>query len=191
MKQLLVLCALGLLGGCGVSIDTGPSTPDEAARQSQDESSRLKTRWFEQLRTATTIDRARMLQLIVDSTGAWYLKMGERFADEWHNGELGRGTKIEPAEMQLVIERSTAAQQPLMRAYEDIAEQALSLIGEDQFAQRELVDAAQRHIERLYGTNSAVFYLKSGREEYRSIILEQRTNLEQSSREFGEVIARQ
>lgn len=191
MKRALFVLVCALLVNCGVSIDTGPSTPAESARLSQDEAGRIKKQWMDQLRGASTNERVRLLQQLVDSTGASYLRIGERIADEWHNGELGRKASVPVEEMQQLIDRSTGSQVAVMRAYEEIAEQALSLLSEDQFARADLIQAAQSHVNRLYETNSAVFYPQGDRQAYLSRIVEVRSRLEEGSRELSEVIARQ
>lgn len=185
----LILLLTIALGGCGVKIDTGPSSTEERAEQSQDDARRFRASWGERLQNATPTEQARLLVLLVDSVTERYFQYGQTISSEWRNGEEGRKATIGSTEMREIIDRSTAPQKAVMVAQEDVMELALSLVRESRHHTPQLLAALERHANLFYDSYNAVFFPNSNRRAYEDNLITVQRTVQESSRELSSLLS--
>jgi len=156
-----VLAALAVvlgIAGCGVTIQTGPQTAEEATQSSEVQARTMRARWMNQLEAAQPVEKVTMLTVLIDSVSSLYTGYGYDVADQWRQGNEGRGENISDAEMREMVQRWTKTQQPLLQSYEDVIEFALEHIRKDNFFDETTDGLIMSLAEQFYEVYSRVFY---------------------------------
>jgi hypothetical protein len=185
----LTLAGLLFVTGCGVNIETG-QTPEEAEQSSEVRAKGVRSEWSNRFESVSTVEKAAMLQTFVDSVSATYFRFGRNIADQWREGNEGRGTDVSAEEMQKMVDNWTAADQPVLQSYEDVVEYGLRRIRETAFFPEATQELIKESVDQFYDVYSAVFYPSDNVRQYESRLDELRFETERISRRVNEEIDR-
>jgi hypothetical protein len=152
-----IILALCLACG-GIKFETG-QTDEDAIASSEARARQIRAAWARQLQEADPVQIARMVKGHVDSVAARYVEYGhEVVANEWRQGNRGRGRPVPDYEMQEVVAAWVSHQQPIIVAYEDNLEFALQRTKETGFFGEDVLTLIRNLADRYYEVYSVVFY---------------------------------
>lgn len=184
-KLVSLFCVIGaslLVTGCGVNIETGPPTAEEKARSSEVRGKGIRSDWVNRFEAAVPFQQGMMFKTFVDSVGARYLDYGASVAQQWHQGNEGRGVEIPDTEMRDMIAGWTKTEKPLLQSYDDVVEYAMMRIKETGSFDPGTEDAFQEMVDNYYTVYSAVFYPSGSLADYEYRLAQLRTGTEEISR---------
>jgi len=190
VKNAFLLCVTVLFLGCGVKIDTGPSTTAEVAQSTEMQAKQFRAEWGERLRLAEPLAKAMMVKQLIDSVSNNYLRYGQNIADEWREGNRGRGAEVSDSEIREIVERSVAGQRPLFLAYEDVVEQGMLEIKRALFLDPQSTEQLETYANYLYDVYTAVFLPQGSYESFLSRIEHLGSTGEIQSQNLDEMLAR-
>lgn len=168
VARCMVLAAFVVaVSGCGVNITTGQST-EEASIANEERARSYKAQFAEQFMALGTADQAEMLIDYFEQVGGGLLQFGRDIANQWRQGEQGRGAAIDASEMRQQIGRWTATEKPILRAWEENLEFGLRTLREQHFYRNDAMTALQNMVDYFYDTYSTVIYPSGSREDYES-----------------------
>lgn len=183
-----VFSALSLFATIGcIKVDTSQTT-EEATASSESRGSRLRTDWAKQMQNATPVQKVQLVQNYFVSTTAAYVEYGKNIVDQWLEGNAGRGTEIPDSEMRDIVDRSIAAQQPLLDAQEDnfnFGIEQIRLTGHFGRDMDDLLDRMLRHWDQVV---SAVFVPSGVVEDYEGTIYDLSAKTERISDELHQLV---
>lgn len=190
MRPVLVLLALTVVSGCGVTIQTGPEDQQRLTEVSDTRAREIRADYAERIRTAGPVQKAEILKTLVDSVSAAYFRYGERMADDWQRGNQERGTEIPASEMRQLVERSNESQRPIFGAYEDILDLGMEEITREGQLDRTTLQLLDGFRNQFYKNYSAVFLPSGDVNRYRTELSGARDDTEKQSWELGEDLRR-
>ena len=172
MRRGVVLILLPLVlavWGCqSITIRTGPPTDEEAAAQSADLGSRVRSEWTDKLSRASLPQQAALLKSFVDSTCARYVQYGFQIVDMWRDESDRRGVEIPVADIRQIVDASTRTDQPLFEAYEDVLEYGIDGIRDARYFETQTEELLIEYRDHYLDVYAAVFYPNGSREEFES-----------------------
>ena len=149
---------LPLIFSACVNIETGPESKEQRTETSELRARDFRVSWVNRFNPAPPIEKAILLKSLLDSVSVRYLNYGDRVADEWNRGNIGRGEPVPDTEMRQVVSAWNETEQPLLDAYEETVEYSIGKIKEAAFFDGEVVELFQENIELFYEIRSGIFY---------------------------------
>lgn len=193
MKKTLVavVCfALGLsLVGCGVSIQTGPQTAEEATSTSEARGKGVRSTWVTHFEAASPYRKGLMLKTFVDSVTYRYLEYGKNVLEQWHRGSESRGEEIPATEMREMIDQWTETEKPLLQSYHDVVDYARNRILELDLFNPSAVELIERVVNNYHEVFTFVFHPADDAARYDYRLGELRTATETLSDELARELA--
>lgn len=171
-----------LVTGCGVNIETGPPTAEEKARSSEVRGKGVRSDWVNRFEVAVPFQQGMMFKTFVDSVGARYLDYGSTVAEQWRQGNEGRGVEVQDTEMREMIAGWTETEKPLLQSYDDVVEYAMTRIKETGNFDPSTEDTFQEMVDNYYLVYSAVFYPSGSLSDFEYRLAQLRTETEEISR---------
>lgn len=157
----------GLLGisGC-VKIETGPETAEQRTETSQLRARDFKVNWVSRFDRVSQIQKADLLHTLIDSVSMKYFNYARQVADQWRQGNTGRGTVVLDSEMRDMVNRWNEGEVPLLDAYEEVVEYSIRDLNDSAFFNEVALKHFKDHIELFYEIRNKVFYPSGTVEEY-------------------------
>ncbi len=166
LKMITLLFCLDSLAACSaIKVETG-QTHDEAIASADREAKQIRAQFAERMRQSSASEKAIQLIEHVDSVAARYITFGYEVAQQWRQGNDGRGTEIPPAEMRDVVAAWTERQQPILLAWEDNLEYGLGLIKESGRLGEEALGLLDSLADAYYQLYSTVVFPSGTVDEY-------------------------
>ena len=126
----------------------------------------------------------------IDSVAASYFRFGSDLANQWYQGNEGRGEDVPASEMRQMIDGWLDSNQPLLQGYEDVVEYGWERLKEIGFFDGRTEDLLQESMDNYYEVYSAVFYPTGVLRDYEERLERLRFDTEQLSRDIQDDIAR-
>jgi len=188
LRRVLWTAALAVTiasaAGCGaVRIETG-ATPEEKKATATGRAREVRSSFAAGFDRLDELGRADMLKTHIDSSSSRLVNMGRHFASEWRRGNDGRGSVIPADEMRRVFENSTAADQPIFKAWEDNMEYGWSYIQDSSRFDDRAVGLFGDLVDQYYGVYSAVMYPTGTAGDYESAIDRAEADIRANSRDL-------
>lgn len=180
----LILTALQFLN-C-VTIETG-QTADEAARSSEYRAKQIRADWANQLRGISANDISLKVGELYRKTTEVLYDLGKQTSERWQEGEKGRGEKIDAAEMRKMVDLWLTGEKPILKAYEDNLEYALSLLI-DQNADNYIIEKVEGLLDSYYSFYSTALIPQSDLESYKYELEKHKTDSDRNLNEFYDFI---
>ena len=161
----LTLILSVIISGC-VHIETGPESKEQRTETSELQARDFRINWVGRFDPAPPVEKALLLKDLLDTVADKYLGYGSRVADEWHQGNTGRGKTVPDSEMRQVVTAWNASEQPLLDAYEETVEYSIGKIKDAAFFDSDVIELFRENIELFYQIRSGVFYPTGTVEDY-------------------------
>jgi len=154
-RFVIISLTVLLVAGCSaVRIQTGPPSEKQATQTSEERGQGLKSQWADRLNRVQPPEKMWMVRQFIDSTGALLIRVGRQIAQQWSEGEVGRGREIPASEMRGVIEASVRTDQPLLEAYDDMVDYGVEEVRRTRFfdddTERLLLEL-RNHYDKTHG----------------------------------------
>lgn len=192
LTQIVVAVLVCSLVACSqIKIETG-TTADEMAQKNEILAKQIRSEWSDTLFKIKN-DQARLFVVKnhIDSVSALIIRYGFKIADQWRQGNFGRGEEIEASEMRQVVDAWVAEQKPILQAYEDNMEYGIRLVKETSeygTLPEEAFPLLDSLASQYYDTYSVVFYPNHNTDLYEEELLEAKSRhqffMEQLNRLF-------
>jgi len=141
-----------------VNIETGPESKEQRTETSELRARDFRVDWVNRFNPAPPVEQALLLKDLLDSVSVKYLRYGRRIADEWYQGNTGRGQPVPDTEMRQVVAAWNESEEPLLDAYEETVEYSIGKIKEAAFFDGDVIKLLRENIELFYEIRSGVFY---------------------------------
>ncbi|MEA3297297.1 MAG: hypothetical protein U9R56_05480 [candidate division Zixibacteria bacterium] len=165
-RQLTVLIVVILLTGAGcIRIETG-QTSEEATASSEERAKYIRSTWANRFLDASPPDMLKMMTDHVRTVADSYIEYGYDVADQWREGEAGRGEEISASEMQEVVSGWVKIEQPILLAWEDNLEHGRVRIEESGYYDEDAMGLINKLVDYYYEVYSIVFYPSGKVNEY-------------------------
>lgn len=178
------------ISGC-VKIETGPETAEQRTETSELRARDFKVNWVSRFGRISQIQKADQLHTLIDSVSMKYFYYARQVADQWRQGNTGRGTQVPDSEMREMVSRWNESEVPLLDAYEEVVEYSIRDLNDSAFFNESVLKQFRENIELFYEIRNKVFYPSGTVEEYelkieylKSQLKEQSFNLEQELRRY-------
>ena len=172
VNYFILVVLLSLLTACSsVRIHTGPPTEKQATETSEERGQGLRSQWADQLGRAQAMDKIWMVRQFIDSTDALLIRIGRKIADQWNEGEVGRGRQIPASEMREVISASVSTDQPLLEAYDDMVDYGVQEVRRTNFFDDETIGLLLDMRDHYDETHGEVLYPGLDRPAYEDNLL--------------------
>lgn len=172
VNYFILVFSLSLLAACSsVRIHTGPPTEKQATETSEERGRGLRSQWADQLGRAQAMDKIWMVRQFIDSTDALLIRIGRQIADQWNEGEIGRGRQIPASEMREVISASVSTDQPLLEAYDDMVDYGVQEVRRTNFFDQETINLLLDMRDHYDKTHGEVLYPGLDRPAYEDNLL--------------------
>ncbi|MBN1211559.1 MAG: hypothetical protein JXA92_03200 [candidate division Zixibacteria bacterium] len=155
-----------IIGISCVKIETGPESKEQRTETSELRARDFRVNWVNRFNPVPPVEKALLLKDLLDSVSVRYLRYGRRVADEWYQGNTGRGQPVPDTEMRQVVSTWNETEQPLLDAYEETVEYSIGKIKEAAFFDGEVIKLLRENIELFYEIRSGVFYPSGTLEDY-------------------------
>lgn len=188
LPSSLLLVAGLFLAGCGVNIETGPSTSEERSRTSEVRGKGVRSDWVNRFELATLSSKGMMFKTFVDSISSRYIEYGYSVSDQWRQGNEGRGQEISDTEMREMVARWTETEKPLIQSYDDVVEYAIERIRETGQFDRGTEDILQEMVDNYYEVYNAVFFPNGNVAEYEYRLAQLQIGTEEISRQVQDAL---
>jgi hypothetical protein len=186
---VLALFGLIMISGC-VHIETGPESKEQRTETSAMRARDFRVNWVGRFDPAPPVEKALLLKDLLDSVSDKYLGYGSRVADEWHQGNTGRGKQVPDSEMQQMVTAWNASEQPLLDAYEETVEYSIGRIKDAAFFDSDVIKLFRENIELFYQIRSDIFYPAGTVEDYEYRLDELRKRQRGLSESLGSELSR-
>lgn len=189
---VVLFFVFGLLdiSGC-VKIETGPETAEQRTETSELRARDFKVNWVNRFGRVSQVQKADLLKTLIDSVSIKYFDYARQVADQWRQGNTGRGTVVPDSEMRDMVSRWNESEVPLLDAYEDVVEYSIRDLDDSAFYNESALKQFRDKIELFYEIRNKVFYPSGTVEEYelkidylKSQLKEQSYNLERELTRF-------
>lgn len=178
--RLLLGLALVVAAGC-VKIETGPQTAEDATDAAGARANQQRVQWAEQFQRAQPEEKVRLWRLFVDSTCANYIQYGFKVAEQWRQGNAGRGSSISAEEMQQTVDRWNKTQQPIIKANEDVLEYGVEQIKLTNAFGPPVLEPITHLRDQYYALYSVVFFPRGTVDEYQQAVQAAKGEIERRS----------
>ncbi len=168
VKRLSIVTAASMLfiSCSAIKIETG-QTQEEAIESAEVQAKQIRVDWANRLQQAEPVEMARLLIQYIDTVMTNNVAYGLNVvAEQWRQGNAGRGEDVPDSEIREMVGIWTETQQPIMAAYEDNIEYGLQRIKEPGYFDQSFLNLLNQFVDQHYKVYSAVFYPSGNVEEY-------------------------
>jgi len=180
--SFLTALAIVLASCSSIKIESG--TPREQTENNEAYASDIRTDFAQQINSVEPDGQLKYLIDYAEFVGGNIVNYGAAMAQQWYEGEEGRGEVITDEEMRGLIDRSIASEKPIMRAWEDNLEYGYRVILDGEFFRPPMLESIQALIDSYYDLHSAVTLPNGSPEDYEDRIDETRRAFERRIRDI-------
>ncbi|MBD3258753.1 hypothetical protein GF377_09995 [candidate division GN15 bacterium] len=186
--MILALVGVGVMAGCSsVTVETGPRSRESAREIAGNQAGDLRSIWADRFDNASPLQAAAYLKTFIDTTAGRYLDFGGQVLNRWRDLNAQSTQDLAGPAVQDMIDRSVADQRAIFEAYDDVVELGARTVRDSAYfdARDEALIMDMR--DEYMGIRQFVFAPAGTFNEYRAGLEDRRRDLEDLSREVGEM----